>query len=121
MTFTEDQIRIVWDRARIIDGTDKNLFRQDACGAWIRWDKYGDRDSQYGWEVDHIYPLSLGGDDSDCNLRALHCQNNISKGNDYPSYLSVLTSSGINNVTSERYLTVNEKKREQLRQIYPNA
>ena len=48
----------VWDKARIIEGYDPNLYRHDACGAWIAFEDYKNRDSIYGWEVDHIYPES---------------------------------------------------------------
>ena len=37
-----------------MDGYDPTLFRKDACGAWIIRDKYGDSDSIYGWQIDHI-------------------------------------------------------------------
>jgi hypothetical protein len=38
---------------------------------------YGDRNSSYGWEVDHINPN--GGDDLS-NLRPLQWKNNLEKG-----------------------------------------
>ena len=94
MSYTEEQIQNVWDRASIVDGYDKSRFRKDACGAWIIRDKYGDTDSLYGWEIDHVVPKSLLRDlgieevlmDNPSNLRALQHQNNASKGDDYPSY-----------------------------------
>lgn len=34
-----------------------------------------------GWHIDHILPLSLGGDDTLANLQAAHARCNLSKGN----------------------------------------
>ena len=56
---TEEQIQEAWNRATVVDGYDKDRYRKDACGAWILRNKYGDTDSLYGWEVDHIVPQSL--------------------------------------------------------------
>ena len=41
------------------------------CGAFIKWDCYGDRSSQTncGWEIDHIKPDSKGGEDIISNAR----------------------------------------------------
>lgn len=62
MAFTEQEKLTAWSKAREVDGYDKNMFRKDACGAWIVWSKYGARDNDYGWEIDHIYPVERGGD-----------------------------------------------------------
>lgn len=70
MAFTEQEKRAAWNKAREVDGYDKNMFRKDACGAWIAWSKYGARDNDYGWEIDHIYPVERGGDNHPENLRA---------------------------------------------------
>jgi hypothetical protein len=36
----------------VISSIDPAIWRQDGCGAWVCWTKYGDRKSEYGWEVD---------------------------------------------------------------------
>jgi hypothetical protein len=126
MAWSEEQIQYVWNRASIVNGFDKSRFRKDACGAWIMWDKYGDNDSLYGWEIDHIVPKALLEEKGYCqkdidnrdNLRALQHENNASKGDDYPSYTSVVTSEGTENVTMMKYLEVNVKKQEMLRKLY---
>lgn len=126
MDWSEEQIQYVWNRASIVNGFDKSRFRKDACGAWIMWDKYGDNDSLYGWEIDHIVPKALLEEKGYCqkdidnrdNLRALQHENNASKGDDYPSYTSVVTSEGTENVTMMKYLEVNVKKQEMLRKLY---
>lgn len=126
MAWSEEQIQYVWNRATIVNGFDKSRFRKDACGAWIMWDKYGDNDSLYGWEIDHIVPKALLEEKGYCqkdidnrdNLRALQHENNASKGDDYPSYTSVVTSEGSENVTMMKFLEVNVKKQEMLRALY---
>lgn len=119
MTLSEEEKkRYAWQYTVIVDGYDPNMYRKDACGAWIRWDMYGQQDNIFGWQVDHIYPVSKGGDDHPENLRALQHQNNASKGDDYPSYEAVITSKGNTNEEQRRSLTVNEKKRQQLAKIF---
>lgn len=72
----------VWLNAAIIPGKDIALWRQDRCGAAMFWHDYGDTKSVFGWEVDHITPIALGGTDAINNLQALQWQNNRRKGDD---------------------------------------
>ena len=76
MSWTHEQKSAAWFKANAVEGNDGNKWRKDACGAWIGWRFYGDRDSEYGWEIDHINP---NGSDGDANLRALQWQNNVRK------------------------------------------
>lgn len=118
MPLTEEQKKkIAWERARKIDGYDADMFRQDACGAWIMWSQYGNQDNIFGWEIDHILPTSKGGPDIADNLRALQHQNNVSKGDDYPSYTAVVAADGARNVRSVRNLTINRQIRERLKKF----
>lgn len=110
----------VWEKARKVDGLAPSLFRKDACGALIMRDKYG-LENPFGWEVDHIFPKSLGGDDNIVNLRALHYLNNRNKADDYPSYTAVIRFDGKKNVDEEHNLTVNQKIRAKLKSLYKNA
>lgn len=119
-TMDEDIKLLVWKKARSVDGLDNSMFRKDACGALIMWDKFG-KNNPFGWVIDHILPISLGGDDNLLNLRALHYKNNLSKASDYPSYTAVVKYDGRENVMDERNLTVNKKLREKLKQLYNNA
>lgn len=116
----EDLISKIWEKARTIEGLDSSLFRKDACGALIMRDKYG-MENPFGWEVDHIFPKSLGGNDNLMNLRALHYLNNRSKADDYPSYTSVIKFDGKDNVEEEHNLTINANTRKKLKSLYKDA
>jgi len=70
----------VWAKGRIIAGYDPNVFRKDACGALMEFDKHGDRDEKRGWEIDHVISAANGGSDSLSNLQPLHWKNNAAKG-----------------------------------------
>jgi len=70
-------IAVVWSKGRAVPGYDPDKFRQDSCGAWMIYGHYGDRDSRYGWEVDHINP---NGSDAIGNLQPLQWENNAAKG-----------------------------------------
>lgn len=113
----EDTIQEVWDRARTMEGFDPAMYRKDACGALIMRDKYG-RTNPFGWEIDHVYPVSRGGDDQIENLRAFHYLNNRSKRDDYPSYTSSVTFNGMENIAKAKSLTVNEVLRQRISQLY---
>ena len=80
-TFDDKIIQAVWEKGRVIPGYDPSKYRKDQCGAWITRSKYGNRKSEYGWEIDHITPKSEGGSDSLYNLRPLEWKNNIATSN----------------------------------------
>lgn len=121
MQFSKELIQLVWNKAIVVDGTDETMFRKDACGAWIRRDMYGVQDNELGWEIDHIFPQSLGGTDELINLRALQHDNNRQKGDDYPNYEAAVTSDGARNVERHRFLVINDAMQTMLRKIYSNA
>jgi 5-methylcytosine-specific restriction endonuclease McrA len=79
VNWTHEQLSAIWAKASVVPSNDPNVWRQDACGAWIGWRFHGNRESQYGWEVDHITPVEYGGSDAISNLRPLHWKNNASK------------------------------------------
>lgn len=97
MGYTVEQ---VWNKGILVEGQDSNLWRKDECGAWIGKIYHGIRDSQYGWEIDHVKPVSNGGKDELSNCRPLQWTNNAEK-QDGRLTCSV-TSSGINNVRRTR-------------------
>ncbi|MCB9047275.1 MAG: HNH endonuclease [Chitinophagales bacterium] len=46
--------------------------------------EFGNRGSEYGWEIDHIIPVAAGGTDNIHNLQALHWKVNEEKGDQHP-------------------------------------
>ena len=68
----------VWSKGTVVRGHDPSIWRKDQCGAWIKHNEYGKRNSQFGWEIDHISP---GGRTIMSNLRPLNWKNNVAKSN----------------------------------------
>lgn len=73
------RIQAVWEKAAIVPGYDPNIWRTDQCGALINRYQYGYRQLPYGWEMDHITPVSKEGSNHLSNLRPLHWYNNASR------------------------------------------
>ncbi|WP_080436520.1 HNH endonuclease signature motif containing protein [Burkholderia ubonensis] len=98
MGFSEEMVDKVWQKGEqvIVDGKVLVDWRKDQCGAWINRGKYGDRESDYGWEIDHISTKANGGGDELSNLRPLHWENNVAKSDG--NLKCALTSSGNKNV-----------------------
>jgi len=79
----------VWKKAKKvkIEGTkkfkDPKKWRVDRYGKHIKYDKYG-KTTKFGWEIDHIIPVSKDGDDDISNLQPLYWKHNRLKGNIHP-------------------------------------
>jgi len=96
MNWSEEQIQAVWNKGRIPIQTEAANWRQDACTAWMQRTAYGNRNSSYGWEIDHINPND---GDGLANLQPLQWENNAAKS-DGPLVYAV-TSSGNKNVSAK--------------------
>ena len=53
----------------------------DDYGTLIDKAAYGDVNSEFGWDLDHIVPRSRGGGNEESNLRPMHYSNNRARGN----------------------------------------
>lgn len=82
----ENSKKLVWNKGQIIPGADKNIWRKDSCGHKIKYSEHGNTNSEFGWEIDHIYPASKGGKNELKNLQPLYWKNNRNKGDTYPWY-----------------------------------
>ena len=58
----------------------------DFSGRTIVKGAYDDRNSDYGWNVDHILPQSRGGKTADHNLVCCHILTNDEKADSFPSF-----------------------------------
>ncbi len=76
--FPEDVVEKVWLKAKP-EGEEAEE-KPDVCATLMRREDYGNRESEFGWEVDHISPVSKGGTDDLVNLQPLHWRNNLDKG-----------------------------------------
>ena len=99
--FIQAEIDAVWNRAIPQESNNPDLFRKDYAGAWIKKSDYG-KETEYGWEIDHLRPLAKDGDYSLNNLYPVQWRNNRKKGNSYPNWKTAVTADGVHNVEMEQ-------------------
>lgn len=96
-TFSGSEVDSVWRKGQVVPGYNPDDYRKDAAGAWIMRAMYG-KQTEYGWQIDHIIPVSKGGSDCMSNLQPLQHENNLSKNDNYPTWIAVRTASGNCNI-----------------------
>jgi hypothetical protein len=96
MAFTEDIIQKVWEKGEEVPGYDSKVFRKDQCDAWIIREMYGFRNTLYGWEIDHINPVTKGGSGDLDNLRPLQWENKSNRQDE--QLVCVIISNGEVNI-----------------------
>ena len=69
----------VWVKGHEIDDFDSSLWRRDDFGVPMKYDDYGNRNSEHGWEIDHIITVDDGGSDDLSNLRPLNYKSNLAR------------------------------------------
>lgn len=97
MANEEEEIQQIWKKGKIVSNNDPEIWRKDQCDAWIKRTEYGNRESEYGWEKDHIDPD--GGDDLE-NLRPLQWKNNVDKSEG--RLKCPVTAKGVHNKEKEK-------------------
>ena len=82
--FTMSIIEQVWQKGSILFEQSGMFWRKDIYGSIILYDKYGDTNSKFGWEIDHIDPNAKVGKDDLSNLQPLQWENIRKKSDDFP-------------------------------------
>ena len=76
----KEMINQVWSKGEVVANNNPNEYRKDKCGAWIYFAHYKNRDSEYGWEIDHVEFRDDDAIGDLNNLRPLQWQNYVCKG-----------------------------------------
>lgn len=79
MDFSEETINLVWNKGKTIPDFSSAVWRWDDFGRVMLRSAHGNRDHQYGWEIDHIVPVASNGSDALSNLRPLHWESNLAR------------------------------------------
>lgn len=89
--FTPQEIENAWHLAIPVDGFSPEQIRKDYAGAYIMKERYGDRTSIFGWEIDHIIPIEKNGPYESWNYAPLQWENNVLKSDQFPFWETKLS------------------------------
>lgn len=87
----------VWEHGRVMPEADSTLWRQDACGAWMRRDCFGRGNSEFGWKIEKV---ASGQEDSAAVLRPFNVRNSYDIANGRPHCCATADRSS---VPAEKY------------------
>lgn len=126
-SFSAIEIQRIWEKGEPDPAYDPDVVRKDICGAWLIREDYGKTDSFFGWQVDHVCPVSLlqskGVPQSEIdqleNLQPMNSANNESKSDNYPSFSYAMTSRENSNVKTTGTCEVPKELQARLKEIYP--
>lgn len=126
-SFSDDDIKKIWEKGIIVDNLDPNKYRLDAAGALMKWD-HRNEDDDYDWEIDHVLSKhmmeQLGIPEKDWNkpenLRPFNAKNNAKKSDEYPRYTRKLVydEESKTNIEKETRMVVNEKVQKGINACY---
>jgi hypothetical protein len=90
-SFSDAVVEAVWSKGHPEPPHPLTAHRRDFCGASMQRFSYG-TETVYGWEIDHIKPVSAGGTDDLENLQPLQWGNNHHKADNWPRWQCKKTS-----------------------------
>jgi hypothetical protein len=92
MKWSKDLLDSVWEHGRAVLEADASIWRQDACGAWMRRDQLDHESAEFGWSIRNV---SIGGADTPENLRPFHCRNVFDAASNRPHCRMTADRTGI--------------------------
>ena len=78
-SWTDETKKLVWAKGEKNPEYNESVWRWDKCGLVMKWSEHGNRNSENGWEIDHINPVANGDGDELSNLQPLNWNNNSDK------------------------------------------
>lgn len=107
--WTEQQIKEVWEKAEVILGFNKDLYRKDYAGAWMFYSAFiADSEGStfnvpsYSWTITNNKPVTHKGTNDIENLSPMNIINAVAKGQSYPQWKTKVSSHGNENIVKEQ-------------------
>ncbi len=83
MNINRENAMLLWNKRY-----GKAIRVKDFAGREMDKGSYGNRNSKYGWNLDHICPQTQGGKDSESNLICCHITTNDEKADKFPCFIA---------------------------------